>query len=103
MFAELRPYKITDKGIELQVKVTPKASKNRIGEVFTDSDGINILRIYVTAVPEDGKANKAVIELLAKALGVSKSSLEITRGHTDQRKTILISDVSVENQLKLIA
>lgn len=103
MFAELRPYKVVDKGIELQVKVTPKAAKERIGDVFTEPGGLNVLKIYVTIAPEDGKANRAVIALLAKKLGISKSTLEITRGHTDQRKAILIHDKSVESVLRLIS
>ncbi|MCB1411327.1 MAG: DUF167 domain-containing protein, partial [Rhodobacteraceae bacterium] len=44
------------------------------------------IRVYVTVVPEDGKANKAVIRLLAKALGVPKSSLTLIRGATARDK-----------------
>ena len=48
------------------------------------------LKIRVTVVPEDGKANKAVIALLAKALGVSKSSVTIVRGETARDKLVRI-------------
>ena len=73
----------------VQIRVTPKASSNRIKKETLD-DGTEILRVYVTAVPEDGKANKAVIALLAKEWGVPKSSLEIIRGQTGKDKTVKI-------------
>jgi len=53
-------------------------------------EGTALYKIYVTAAPEDGKANEAVIKLLAKNLGVAKSSLTIMRGHTSRDKVIKI-------------
>ena len=73
----------------LTVRVTPKAASNRI-KVEHNKDGSKLIKIYVTTVPEDGKANKAVIEILAKELGVAKSSIEIIRGHTSKDKLIRI-------------
>lgn len=67
-------------GSTLTLRVTPKASRNAI-----ERDG-DILRVYVTTVPENGKANAAVHKLLAKALGVSKSRLTLTRGDTARDK-----------------
>lgn len=74
------------------VRATPKASSNRIKAERLE-DGSMLLRVYVTAVPESGKANHAVIKLLAKALGVPKSALAIQRGETDRNKLIKI-DIS---------
>ncbi|GAA0298420.1 DUF167 domain-containing protein [Rhodovulum strictum] len=71
-------------GTEIALRVTPKASRDRI----VAEDGL--LRVYVTCVPEDGKANAAVIKLLSKALGVPKSRLEIIRGHTARDKLIRV-------------
>ncbi len=73
----------------LRVKVTPKAKFERIKKEI-GPDGTVLYKIYVTAAPEDGKANKAVIKLLAKALDVAKSNLTITHGHTSREKTIKI-------------
>lgn len=70
----------------IQVRVTPKASRNTI-----ERNG-DTLRIYVTTVPEDGKANAAVIKLLSKALGVPKSRLSLVRGQTSRDKSFLIRD-----------
>jgi len=76
--------------IRLAVKVTPKASADRIQGWAEDEDGERVLKIAVTAVPEDGKANKAVIALLAKRLKLPKSAFEIASGHAARRKTLLI-------------
>jgi len=73
-------------GAKIAVRVTPKASRNRIVQ-----EG-GVLRVYVTVVPEAGKANAAVIKLLAKALGVPKSKLELIRGQTGRDKLFRIAD-----------
>ena len=52
----------------LAVRLTPKASADRLQAIAQDAQGARHLKIQVTAVPEDGKANKALIKLLSKAL-----------------------------------
>ncbi|WP_372422297.1 DUF167 domain-containing protein [Salinarimonas chemoclinalis] len=76
-------------GNTLVVRVTPKASAARI-TAERDTDGGLALRVAVTAAPEDGKANAAVIALLAEALGLPRSALAIVRGETARTKTIRI-------------
>lgn len=71
-------------GTTIALRVTPKASRNVITR---DGDD---LRIYVTTVPENGKANTAVTKLLAKALGIPKSSLTLIRGETSRDKVFQI-------------
>ena len=71
-------------GAEIAVRVTPKASRDRI---LFEADTI---RVYVTTVPEDGKANKAVVKLLSKALGVPKTRLDLIRGATSRDKVFRI-------------
>ncbi|TCO73952.1 DUF167 domain-containing protein [Rhodovulum euryhalinum] len=71
-------------GTEIALRVTPKASRDRI----TLEAGV--LRVYVTSVPEDGKANAAVLRLLAKAVGVPKSRLEIVRGQSSRDKLVRV-------------
>lgn len=73
---------------KFEVTVTPKASSNRIKADVVD--GVLQLKVYVTVPPEDGKANKAVIELLAKELRVPKSSLTIVSGLQSRRKVVRI-------------
>ena len=65
----------------IHVRVTPKAAANRI---TVDADGL--IRVYVTTVPEGGKATAAVVQLLAKAIGIPKSRLELLRGETSREK-----------------
>ena len=79
MVAEKLPFAAIP-GQEFAVRVTPKASRNAI-KVEDD-----IIRIYVTTVPEDGKANDAVVKLLAKSMGVAKSRLTLIRGATSRDK-----------------
>ena len=71
-------------GAHIRVRVTPRASRNRVA-----SEGGG-LRIYVTSVPEDGKANKAVQGLLAAALGIAKTRLTLVRGQTSRNKVFRI-------------
>jgi uncharacterized protein (TIGR00251 family) len=71
-------------GAEIAVRVTPKASRDRI--VVEEGQ----IRVYVTTVPEDGKANAAVQKILAKALGIPKSRLTLIRGQTSRDKVFRI-------------
>lgn len=68
--------------------MTPRASRNRLE--FTEG----ALRVYITAPPADGQANKAVIEIVAKALRVPKSSIEITKGEASRNKVLSINGLS---------
>lgn len=76
-------------GGELKVKVVPNAAENII--VMPGEGGpAGILSIRVTATPENGKANAAVLKLLAKALRLPKTSLAIVRGNNARTKVIAI-------------
>jgi len=77
--------------LEIEVKVQPRGSRNRIEKVEEGR-----LKIRVTVPPEGGKANQAVVELLAKALRVPKSSVRIKRGATSRVKTVEIFGVNVD-------
>ena len=71
----------------LAVRVTPNASRNEVTGLYRASDGAMSLSVKVTATPDKGKANRAVIDLLAKKLGVAKSTLALVKGETDRNKT----------------
>lgn len=71
-------------GAEFSLTVTPKASRNAIVEAEAG------LRVYVTVVPEGGKANAAVRKLLAKALGIAPGQLRLLRGETSRQKVFRI-------------
>jgi uncharacterized protein YggU (UPF0235/DUF167 family) len=77
--------------VRLAVRLAPKASRNRIEGVVAEADGGHVLKVSVTAVPEDGKANAALIKLLAKEWKLPKSAFDIAQGATDRRKSLFIS------------
>ena len=72
------------------MKVTPKAAQNRIGETVADADGAMVLKFSVTAAPDRGKANAAVIRQLSKAWGVPKTSIKVNAGVTSRCKTLQV-------------
>ena len=74
------------KEITLKVYLQPKSSKNEI--IGSYRDGI---KVKITAPPIEGKANESLIRFLAKELGVSPSSIEITRGQHSREKTLKVS------------
>jgi len=74
----------------LQVHLQPNAKQNEI--IGFEGD---ILRIKVTAQPIKGKANKALIDLLSKSLGVRKSNIAIEKGETSKQKVILIQGLTM--------
>jgi len=77
-------------GVTIAVKLTPSASKDAFVRVDQNADGKKELRASVTAVPEKGKANAALIKLISKKLRIPKSSLQLIKGAQSQHKTILI-------------
>ncbi|MDD5020376.1 MAG: DUF167 domain-containing protein [Candidatus Omnitrophica bacterium] len=72
----------------LEVRVIPKASRNKVA-----LDAAGACKVYVTAAPERGKANKALIELLAGHFGVRKTDVRITRGLHAHSKVVEIHSV----------
>lgn len=84
-------------GVTVPIRVQPKASADRIVGEHAGS-----LKVAVTAPPEGGKANDAVIKLLAGKLKVSKSSIRIISGHTSRRKIVHIDGVGTEEITRLV-
>jgi len=84
--------------ITLDILVQPRAARAKIGPMH---DGR--LKIAVTAPPVDGEANLAVIELVAKRLGIARSSVEIVGGASSRRKTLKIANVTREQLAELLA
>ena len=68
--------------VRIAVRITPKASKNAITGWVTDADNTPVLKVAVTAVPEKGKANAALIALLSKEWKIPKSQIVLEKGDT---------------------
>ena len=73
----------TKEGLIIRVKIVPNSSKNDI--ILEDE----FIKVKVTAQPIENKANKALIEFLAKKFKVPKTSIEILKGDTSKEKTLL--------------
>ncbi len=77
-------------GVLLRVKVTPRAHKD---QVLPPRDAF--LPVKIKAPPVESKANKSLLALIAKTLGVRGSAVTLVSGHRSRAKTILISDASL--------
>jgi uncharacterized protein (TIGR00251 family) len=84
------PLAIVPEGLRLFVRLQPKARRERIEGVVTEPDGRTALKVAVTAPPEGGKANAALIALLGKSWRLPKRAIEIVGGASDRRKTLLL-------------
>ena len=77
--------------IRLDLKLTPKAKQTAVTGTAVDADGNAYVKVSVTAIPEHGKANAALIKLLAKEWRLAKSQITIIRGQKSARKTVEIA------------
>ncbi len=75
----------------IEVRVTPRSSRNQIVV-----DG-NVIKVYVTAAPTDGEANKAVCALIAKKLGIAPSKVDVVSGLTSRNKVLEIEGLEPES------
>ena len=96
-------YRLSPQGLSLFVRVTPNAGRDAIEGVEQRDDGTAVLRLRVKAVPDKGKANAAVIALLAKPLGVPKSSISVTTGETARLKTLTVAGDGEDLLRRLVA
>jgi len=78
-------------GVTLWLRLTPKGGRDAIDGVETMADGKTVLKARVRAAPEDGKANAALIELIARALSVPKKAVTIRSGETSRVKKLFIA------------
>ena len=84
------PFRLHDGGVDLYVRLTPKAAFDRIDGIETTADGMRHLKARVRAVPENGAANAALVRMVAKALGVPGSAVSVVAGGTARLKTLRI-------------
>jgi len=86
-------------GVILPVRAQPGASRNAV-----QGEQQGMLKVAVTQAPEKGKANKAIVQVLSKSLGLRRSQIELLSGETAQQKKFLIRDVTLEElQAKIAA
>ena len=69
----------------LSVRVIPRAKRNAVTKIKDGS-----IKVYVTAPPEDGRANEAVVETIAEWLGVKRRQVTIVSGATNRNKVVRV-------------
>ena len=86
----MEPWRYSRDGISVSLRVTPRGGRDDIDGIETLANGRNVVKVRVRAIAEGGEANRAVTELLAKALGVPKGQVRLLSGATSRMKQIAI-------------
>ena len=84
------PWRYSTEGISVALRVTPRGGRDDIDGIETLANGRAVLKVRVRAIADGGEANRAVTELMAKALGVPKASVRILSGTTSRLKQIAV-------------
>jgi uncharacterized protein (TIGR00251 family) len=84
------PWRYSAAGISVALRVTPRGGRDEIDGLETLADGRKVVKVRVRAVAEGGAANRAVTELLARALGVPKGKVQVLSGTTSRLKQITV-------------
>jgi uncharacterized protein len=85
------PFAETPDGLRLAVRLTPKASATRILGFAAEADGGIALKVAVTAPPEGGKANDALLALLAELLDLKRRDVTLALGAAHRRKLVHVA------------
>jgi hypothetical protein len=83
-------WRYSREGVSVAVRVTPRGGRDEVDGLETLANGRTVIKVRVRAIAEGGEANRAVTELLAKALGVRKAQIRILSGTTSRLKQIAI-------------
>jgi uncharacterized protein len=83
------PFKIHKQGVTVQIRLTPGARRAGFGGLMDVGGGKMALKFSVQAPPEDGKANRALLDLLAEEWDLPKGALSLLSGETNRQKLVL--------------
>jgi uncharacterized protein (TIGR00251 family) len=84
------PWRYSPAGISVRLRVTPRGGRDDIDGIETLANGRSVVKVRVRAIAEGGEANRAVTELLAKSLGVSKAGVRLLSGATSRIKQVAV-------------
>jgi uncharacterized protein len=84
------PWRYSSNGISIALRVTPRGGRDDIDGIETLANGRSVVKVRVRAIADGGEANKAVTELLAKALRVRKANVKILSGATSRLKQVAV-------------
>lgn len=85
------PWRISTTGLSIALRVTPRGGRDSVDGIEQLSDGRNVLKVRVRAIADGGEANRAVLALLAKSLGVPKASVSLLSGATSRLKQVAVA------------
>jgi uncharacterized protein (TIGR00251 family) len=86
----MAPWRFSTTGISIALRVTPRGGRDGVDGIEQLSNGRSVLKVRVRAIADGGEANRAVVALLAKSLGVSKASVKLVSGATSRLKQIAV-------------
>jgi uncharacterized protein YggU (UPF0235/DUF167 family) len=95
------PWRETEGGVELAVRLTPRGGTARI-EGVADRDGQPVLKVRVSAAPVDGAANDALVALLARAVNLPRSAVTLVAGERARLKRLRLAGDDLPARLATI-
>jgi uncharacterized protein (TIGR00251 family) len=84
------PWRTSTTGVSIALRVTPRGGRDDIDGIEQLSDGRSVLKVRVRAIADGGEANRAVLVLLAKSLGVPRASVSLLSGATSRLKQVAV-------------
>src|ERR1700753_1658699 len=84
------PWRYSSQGVSIALRVTPRGGRDDVDGIETLANGRAVLKVRVRAIAEGGEANRAVIELLAEALGVPKAHVKLLSGATSRLNQLAV-------------
>jgi len=86
----LDPWRYSPAGVSVSLRLTPRGGRDAIDGVETLANGRSVVKVRVRAIAEGGEANRAVTELLARSLGVPRTSVRLLSGATSRIKQVAV-------------
>jgi uncharacterized protein (TIGR00251 family) len=86
----MESWRYSPQGLSIALRVTPRGGRDGIDGIEALADGRPVVKVRVRAIAEGGEANRAVMAVLAKALGVRKSDIRILAGATSRLKQVAV-------------
>ena len=100
----MEPWRYSPDGLSIALRVTPRGGRDVIDGIEILADGRPVVKVRVRAIAEGGEANRAVMAVLAKALGVRKIDVRIVTGATSRLKQVAVGGdpVKLGNALRAL-
>ena len=85
------PVRVATDGIRIAIRLTPRGGANRIDGLMHGVDGVTMLKVSVTAPPADGRANDALLQLLAREWHLPRRDLSLVSGIKNRNKLVHVA------------